>query len=151
MKTEIKTEIKTENGSTTKVVKKPIVLEKGCNSETWSDGEHRIIDELHNLNYYLRFCLNTGEQIVFRQNMPIPRVGDHIKVKFLDGSNELDFLKKLFKCKVEIKYQFSQAFNFAVKSVECEITNWDEYEPEYLVIIEPIQGNSDFKIKHFNN
>lgn len=149
MKTETKS--KRENDSTTMVAKKPEVFEKGCNSETWSDGEHRIVDELFNNNYYLRFCLNTGEQIVFRQNMPIPRVGDQINVKFLGGSSALDFMKKLCNCEVEIKYQFSQAFNFVVKSVEYEITNCDDDAPEYLVIIEPIQSNSNFKIKHFND
>ena len=142
---------KRENGSTTKVAKKPEVFEKGCNSKTWSDGEHRIINELYNSNHYLRFCLQTGEQIVFRQNMPIPRIGDHVKIKFLDGSEELDYWKKLFNCEVEIKYQFSQAFNFVVKSVECEISNCDEDSPEYIVIIEPIQIDSNFIIKHFNN
>lgn len=142
---------KRENGSTNEVAKESEVFDKGCNSKTWSDGEHRIVHELFSSNHYLRFCVHTGEQIVFRENMSIPRVGDHIKIKFLDGSDELEFLKKLFNCKVEIKYQFSQAFNFVVKSVECEISNCDEDSPEYIVIIEPIQINSNFKIKHFNN
>lgn len=142
---------KRENGSTAMVAKKTNVLEKGWNSDRWSDGEHRIVGELFNSSYYLRFCLHSGEQIVVRQNMPIPHIGDLIKVKFLDGSDELEFLKTLFNCKVEIKYQFSQAFNFVVKSVECEITNWDEDSPEYIVIIEAIQINSNFKIKHLNN
>lgn len=145
------TKSKKEKGSTTKAAKKAEVLDRGCNSELWSDGEHRIVDELFNRNHYMRFCVSTGEQIVFRKNMPIPRVGDHIKIKLIDGSDALDYLKKLFNSKVKIEYQFSQAFNFVVKSVECEITNSDEYSPDYLIIIEPIQSNANFKIKHFNN
>jgi len=127
--------------------------EKGSNPKLWSDGEHRIIDEIFSLNNTVRFCLSSGEQILFKSNvMALPRVDDIINIKFIVHSDnkELEFVSKLFKEKIIEKYQLSQEFSFKVERIIHDFNDSDESagsEPEHVVIIKPSKKEK-FIIKH---
>jgi hypothetical protein len=55
--------------------------EQGCNSELWSDGEHRIVDELMKSSWNShRFNLD-GEQILCTYNpITTPKKGDIVMI-----------------------------------------------------------------------
>jgi hypothetical protein len=134
-----------EKDFTGPAAKKAQHLIKGQNPDLWSDGETRLIGDLNSFNYSVHFCLSTGEILIVKENIPVPRICEIVKLIFPAGSLEQKFLAKLFKVEAKITKYEVQAFHFKVTLVESEIVYRENEWPGYTIIMEPIEHYKEFE------
>ena len=131
------TKIISENKSP-KVTRNPD-RERGCFAELWSDGEYRIHEDLISTRIHTRYMLG-DKQICFRMSeVHIPKIGDVIEIRYLNGDENINLMTKVFEEVEKIEYQFTQYFSFTVDSIKKLMDyGGDDFDGiEYIINLKP--------------